>query len=416
MTYLPPVGSISLSEVLSATREVQKGLGYLLGSLGIQQPTMSDLRIRLGLDKSVASRLARAIRSREAGPALREMPGSDTIERLVRRCEDLGVDAALCASVRSATARLEEAIKAFPGDRTALIAAVAGNEDAESDQASVSPVSRIKLRAARRGAYNALLVAQGISCDTSTLITILGPGREAGTLDQAMVISATGIRRFRPGTPHALLSIQGHPGQTAGRSRTTLSGAPLLEDPSAALIPEFCSASTSQLRLECRGRFHSLVLDSTLPPIDEPMHLAYGVINVGFETARATPANMWTLTSYTVARACRMHLREVLLHRETFGDRAPEALFTSETVPAAQPEVSGPDRSRRGAVDHGEQLVCMGSGYARRDKPGHDVAVPLALRACELLGKDPTDYVRYRMVVEYPLPFVRGEVWVRLPD
>jgi hypothetical protein len=40
----------------------------------------------------------------------------------------------------------------------------------------------------------------------------------------------------------------------------------------------------------------------------------------------------------------------------------------------------------------------------------------MGLKALELLGRDPADYERHRMVVEYPLPFVRGESWVRLPQ
>jgi hypothetical protein len=37
-------------------------------------------------------------------------------------------------------------------------------------------------------------------------------------------------------------------------------------------------------------------------------------------------------------------------------------------------------------------------------------------RAFDLLGWSPEEFDRFRMVVEYPLPFVRGEVWLRLPD
>jgi hypothetical protein len=58
----------------------------------------------------------------------------------------------------------------------------------------------------------------------------------------------------------------------------------------------------------------------------------------------------------------------------------------------------------------------MGKGYRQRGSAGEDFAVPVALRALEMLGRDPDEFDRYRLVVEYPLPLVRSEVWIRLRD
>jgi hypothetical protein len=258
--------------------------------------------------------------------------------------------------------------------------------------------------------------AQGIACETTSCITILGPGTSPGALDQAMVIATTGLRRLRRGNPYAVLSLQGNPGTGHVCERTNLSGAPLLDDPTVALIPEFCSPAASRLLLERRGKYLSLVLGPTVPPLEQPMDLAYGLVNLSFESSRATADHCWTMTSYTVSRACKLHVREVLLHRATFGSAAPEAVFTVESVPPLRPEADGPDRTGRGAVDHGARFVSMGAGYSQRGRSEEDFVVPMGLKALELLGRDPADYERHRMVVEYPLPFVRGESWVRLPQ
>ena len=409
--------SPALQRVLEAAEGVQRAFVPLLASVGLARPRMSELRERLGLDKSVASRMARALRAGDAGTAMRDLPGTDMLERVVARCEGMDGDASTVAGARSAVRALDEAIKAFPGDRASLASAVAGGGPAgETASAPDRPASPARLRAARRGAYDALLFAQGISCETTSCITILGPGSKPGMLDQAMVISTTGLRRLRRGNPYAVLSLQGHPSSSEGYRRTTLAGVPIEDDPSVALMPEFCSPAAAQLRLERRGKFHSLVLDSTVPPLDEPMDLAYGVVNPNFESARATPDNAWTMTSYVVSRPCRLHVREVLVHRDTFRASAPEAVFTVETVPSERPEQAGPDRSGRGFVEHGAGFVPMGRGFATRGRAAEDFVVPMGKRAFDLLGWSPEEFDRFRMVVEYPLPFVRGEVWLRLPD
>lgn len=397
--------SPAVESVLAATSGLRQAFGALFASVGLDRPRMSDLRERFELDKSVASRMSRALRSVDDGAALREMPGTETLQRLVSGCAGAGADAGLVEAARAAVGRLDAAIAAFPGDRPALDAAVRG-AGAESGAE----------HAARRGAYDAFQSAQGIACETTSCITILGPGTSPGALDQAMVIATTGLRRLRRGNPYAVLSLQGNPGTGHVCERTNLSGAPLLDDPTVALIPEFCSPAASRLLLERRGKYLSLVLGPTVPPLEQPMDLAYGLVNLSFESSRATADHCWTMTSYTVSRACKLHVREVLLHRATFGSAAPEAVFTVESVPPLRPEADGPDRTGRGAVDHGARFVSMGAGYSQRGRSEEDFVVPMGLKALELLGRDPADYERHRMVVEYPLPFVRGESWVRLPQ
>lgn len=397
--------SPAIESILAATADLRTAFRALFASLGLEQPRMSELCGRFGLDKSVASRISRAIRTADDGMALREMPGTETLHRLLSRCTDAGANVALVEATRAAVDRLGAEISAFPGDRPALDAAVLRKgAEAGAD------------RAARRGAYDAFLSAQGITCETTSCITILGPGTSPGALDQAMVIATTGLRRLRRGNPYAVLSLQGNPGTGHVCERTNLSGAPLLDDPTVALIPEFCSPAASRLLLERRGKYLSLVLGPTVPPLEQPMDLAYGLVNLSFESSRATADHCWTMTSYTVSRACKLHVREVLLHRATFGGAAPEAVFTVESVPPLRPEADGPDRTGRGAVDHGARFVSMGAGYSRRGRSEEDFVVPMGLKALELLGRDPADYERHRMVVEYPLPFVRGESWVRLPQ
>ena len=378
---------------------------------------MSDLREQLGLDKSIASRVARAVRIADPGSAFRELPAAEALGQIVAKCEQRGAGTRLVAQAQKAIAELDAAIADFPGDRTALITAISGTESprgAAAGRVAAPKVSDAKLRAARRGAYNAFLFAQGLCCETQACINILMPGKRGGKADQAMVMSTTGLRRLRVGHPQTILSFRGRDDTNTGFDRVTLAGEPVQDDPAIALVRGFCSEVASRVRLEKVGRVHSLVLDSHMPPLDEPMDFALGFVNLGFTPPRATEKEHWTATSFAVARATKVLLREVLIHRSTFGDVSPQSIFSIDSTPMVQPELHGPDPTGRGLVDQGDDLVSMGMGYRKRGKPGDDFAVPLALRAFEMLGHDPNEFLRFRLMVEYPLPLVRNEVWIRL--
>ena len=60
--YIAAVSSRALQRVLSSAQSARTALARVFASIGIEQPRMSDLRERLGLDKSIASRVARAVR------------------------------------------------------------------------------------------------------------------------------------------------------------------------------------------------------------------------------------------------------------------------------------------------------------------------------------------------------------------
>lgn len=374
---------------------------------------MSDLRARLSLDKSIASRVGRAVRLSDPAAAFRELPAAEALGQIVAKCEALGAGKRLVAQARKSIAELDAAIAAFPGDRTALVAAISADGSARS---AAPKVSDAKLRAARRGAYNAFVFAQGLCCETQSFINILMPGKDGEKATQAMVLGTTGLRRLRRGHPQSILSLRGRDDNNTGFDRVTLAGEPIGDDPGVALIREFCTDVASQVRLERVGRIHSLVLDPQSPPLDEPMDFAVGLVNLRFTAPRATSEEKWTATSYEVSRATRLLLREILVHRATFGTVLPLSIFSIDSTPRAQPDLHGPDPTGRGVIDQGDDLVPMGQGYRRRGRPGEDFAVPLALRAFELLGQDPDEYDRFRLVIEYPLPLVRSEVWIRLQD
>ena len=104
------MSSPALQSILTAARRLQQQLRSLLAAIDVEQPRMSDLRERFGFDKSVASRIARAIRSKDTAAAVRELPGAVMLERLVARCAEVGADRAAVSAARKAIAELDAAI------------------------------------------------------------------------------------------------------------------------------------------------------------------------------------------------------------------------------------------------------------------------------------------------------------------
>jgi|GEM_PF-4495195 len=56
----------------------------------------------------------------------------------------------------------------------------------------------------------------------------------------------------------------------------------------------------------------------------------------------------------------------------------------------------------------------MGRGFAEAGTPRADVHLGVMRHAMGELRQDPGDYNRYRLEIEYPLMFVRMQVWFEL--
>lgn len=404
-----------LEQLLGLAAQLRTALGKLLGSIGYHSPRVRDLTGPLGLDKSTASRVVRGMRGADAATALREFPTAEGLARVVDACEAQRARALLITEAREAIGKLEGAVCAFPGGRSGLSASLAGFVTEAGSEGEGNPARARAERAARRAAFNASSYLQGISVDAAVHGLFLGPGTTAERLHQAMLNGSIGMRRLRPGPPITVSGVYGSPLSPGPPTRVTLGGEPISDDPRIALLPEFCSGATDQLRIDRAASHYLLWWEREQPPLDRPSSVAHGVKSVDFIERTKSARYHYACTNYTVRRPTKLFVLDVLVWHDALRSRGPDVKFSMDPFRVPDP-IAGPPRDGRELLETTSRFVPMGRGLSRRGTARADAFLPMFARSMQLLGWAPDDFERYRLEIEFPLTFVGIQVWFELED
>jgi hypothetical protein len=256
---------------------------------------------------------------------------------------------------------------------------------------------------------------QGISVDAVVHGLFLGPGSTGDRLHQAMLNGSIGVRRLRPGPPITVSGVYGSPLTPGPPTRVTLGGQPISDDPCVALLPEFCSGATDQLRIDRAASRYLLWWEREQPPLDRPSSIVHGVKSMDFVERTKSARYHYTCTNYTVRRPTKLFVLDVLVWQGVFGGRGPEAKFSMDPFRVPDP-IAGPPRDGRELLETTSRFVPMGRGLSRRGSARADAFLPMFARSMELLGWMPDDFERYRLEIEYPLSFVGIQTWFELDD
>lgn len=410
--YTHIVEAASLQTILDCAENVRIALTRLLDAAGISGPRVRHLTETLGIDKSVASRLARGLRAQSLTELLRELPAAEGLGRIVAACDQQGAPPDTVAAARQAIGALETAVRSLPGGRAGLATALAGS----TDEAAAGGASRARAeRAARRSAFNASCFLQGVWVEAAVHGLIIGPGSTRDRLHQAMVNGAIGVRRLRPGPPITVGGVYGSPLNAGPPMRTTLAGEAIGDDPSRALLTEFCAGDMDRLQVDRAGSTYLLWLGRNDPQLDHPTSVVYGVKNLDFVERFRSDRYHYACTNYTVRRPTRLLLIEVLIWQGAFGPRGPELRLSMDPMRTPDP-IGGPPADDREMMEHAVGYAPMGRGFDRRGSRRADEYVPIFRRAMQQLGWNPADFARYRLEIEYPLGFVGIQTWFALAD
>jgi hypothetical protein len=356
------------------------------------------------------------MRAEGGATAAVELPSPEGLGLFVAACADRGVPAALVAEARAAIDELEAAMRSFPGGRSSLLAALtpAGGRGA-AGRATLQPTERRKAeraeRTARRAAFAAASFLHGLETETAFFFLLLAPGTRPGRLDQAMVSGSLGTRRLRAGPPITIGAVHGSKLNDGPPKRVTLAGDPITDDPTIALLPEFCAGVGRHVQVEERGSMYRLWLREDDPPIDRPVDLVYGVRNLNFIARRATRELRWACTNYTVCRPTRRLVVEVHLPDDVFGGRPPLLRMSTEPFGELDP-VGGPPSDRRDSLDSAVEFRSILPGTAARSDD--DPLESTLRRSFDLLRWDRTRFRRHRLEIEYPTMFVGMQLWYPL--
>ena len=385
----------------------------LLESVGIPAPRVRELVAQLGIDKSTASRVVRGLRATDPVTVLREFPSGEGLHAVVASCQQRGATDADVRRAELRIAALESQIRSLPGGRAGLATVLVGAANRPCDRTVARDASRE--RAARRAAFNAQCYLQGIWVEAAVHGYFLHPGSSTDRAHQAMISATVGLRRMRPGPPITVGGVYGSPLTEGVPMRVRLDGSPIGDDPTSALLREFCDGPLDRLRAERKDRAYILWMDKSDPPLDKPATIALGMKYLDFCNTHKADRFHFTATNYTIRRPTRLLVIDVLVHADLVGLGGPSLYITLDPQSLPDP-IGGPPRNRRELLDTSAAFVPMGRGFSRPGTPRSDTYLPMLQHAMRELGWDPRDFERHRLEIEYPLAFVGTQVWFELQE
>ncbi|MEM1330225.1 MAG: hypothetical protein AAGG07_06670 [Planctomycetota bacterium] len=174
------------------------------------------LATRLKVDKVLASRLLKALRSPDPMLVVHRAPGPDPLRRVLKALSGQGVTGETLDAARDAVDRFASLIRDDLGDRGGLNSIVA---------AWVPEARRDLEQRQKQAAFKAISQLKGIEARAIMATAVLHPSDDGARLDVVWLNALFGLRRLRPGARAKLVTRRMAQGDS--RRPTTLDGEPI---------------------------------------------------------------------------------------------------------------------------------------------------------------------------------------------
>ncbi len=231
-----PTVAIAASDVLA---DAQSAMHDLLTGAGLGGARASDVARSLGLDKTLAWKLAHFIGD-DAPEAARHLPGPSGIEIVLKAAARQGVAPQRVQAARDADARLRAFMAEVAGDRRTFEAMLAGASPDES-----------LLHEERRAFFRAGSALWGVRAQSQFMMLALRPS--PGNTDKLDILQISGfinLERLRPDVPWIIRRLRAS--DDTGKRMYQIPRTPL--DPEGVttggmpLVPDFCSKPLPEIR------------------------------------------------------------------------------------------------------------------------------------------------------------------------
>lgn len=234
-------GTRFAEEASARLREAQAALTDLLDDAGLGGARPTEIGRTLGVDKTLAWKIARFVEEPEAVGAARHMPGSAGVEIVLKAAAAHGVAVDRVDAVRGADGRLRAFVRRHAGDRRSFEAMLArgGRDDRiESEE--------------RRALYKSGSAVWGVRARAQFLTLALRPSESLpGTIDVLQLSGMVGFERLRADVPWIIRRLTNRTdsgSSSTGFVREPLDPAGVGVDGGLPLIPGLCSRPLPEIR------------------------------------------------------------------------------------------------------------------------------------------------------------------------
>ena len=388
-------------------RELRQTIGAVLEAVGGPRPRPTRLSRAIGLDKSLSSRLVRAVQAPTELDLMHLVPSPGGLHILA----DLAgryADPASIANLKAATARFEELIDSVPGGRASI--------DAQISESSHVALSR-REHIAKQAAFKSMSFLLGHFCEVLTTSLYLVPAENGKRVDGIEIHRRVGLRRMRPSTPLALLSIWGESDDAMAEnaiSFDTLDGDRGSQNPLGFLLRDFSTQPIPALEVVHDGPMTTVVLAGD-PKVHAPAQVtsAFRIRN-GWPLVPEAPVH--PLRGYVLHAPCRQMVREIHIAEGLYSDAIPQVSFVLPGPGAARRPPRADGRRHFAELDLTssiEQLPAGSQSIGIPDVVNHGAAVRHVL---ERAGHGATRFRGWRCTMTYPVPLIEMMWWLSHPS
>lgn len=394
-------------------RALRAGLAEALaheGGTHRLRPVM--LTSELGLDKSLASRIAKSLRENDELKALHAVPTPKGLQLVERALREKGVSEEALESFATAVDAYREILTEFSGGRTGLEATLAGWIPEQRASAE---------RDARRLIFRGLTTVEGTRTGTIyNSLYVLPSEADPTKFDLLIVAVREDLRRLRADEEIPLTTITGYSRSGDWHDhRSLLSGGEIdgsadsETDPRSLVIDELCSKPAPQLELLNRGDSSVVVVSSASLDVNEIATVAFGWRMKDYFSRLQADEDASPHFSFTASVPAECMAVDIFVHQDlALRDDVVAALTRVIDVDhGAMSKPPGADSRERMRAPEVRRLANSTSALNTEDLRGCEA---IARHVTQLAGVEITEFNAHRMRVEFPMTTEVLTVWVPL--
>ena len=363
-----------------------------------------QLTSTLGIDKSLASRVVRALGEDDPLRALHGMPTPQGLLMIARAAEQNGATEEPLGALDDVTRAYKTILAEFSGGRTDLEATLTGWIPEHRARAE---------RDARRSVFRGMTALAGTRTSANYNSLYLVPSKDPKRIDSLVVAVRQDLRRLRPNARTLVANFVVDATEDTPR-RLAIDGEEARDDPEAYLLKELCSHPIPKIEVtQEEGRLVMSIAPDVID-VNEFTTVGLGWRMEGHFPARRSAASAYASLCVSSPRPTEALVFDVFIHEDVAlgGDLLATVTSQAEHLGARQTSPPGPDAPSR--ID-APTIMSLSNDPGGLNSSDVRSAPAIAENVCREAGFQVSQFEAFRARIGFPLATEQLTIWCPLP-